>query len=86
MKIEMGYYEVIEALEAFLEKKHNVKVALEETELYIEYQKVIYKPLRYKNGKVKRHPEYGYPLDTVDRYETVQVPFDEMSDLQVFID
>ena len=57
MKIEMGYYEVIEAVEAFLEKKHNVKVALEETELYIEYQKVIYKPLRYKNGKLKIQPE-----------------------------
>ena len=32
MKVELGYYEMVEALEDFVEKKHNLKLNLDETE------------------------------------------------------
>ena len=32
MKVELGYYEMVEALEDFVEKKYNLKLNLDETE------------------------------------------------------
>ena len=86
MKVELSYYEMVEALEDFVEKKYNLKLNLDETETEFKYRKDIYKPLRYKNGKIKHCPVHGYELKTLDRWETKYIAFNERCEMQFFLE
>jgi|TARA_R110000823_G_scaffold211617_3_gene341866 hypothetical protein len=86
MKIELGYYDMVEALEAYIEKKYNLKLNIDETETEFKHRKDIYKPLRYKNGKVKYCPVNGYALRTLDRWETKYVVFNENCEVAFYLE
>ena len=86
MKIKIGYYEIAEALQSYVEKTYNLKIDFEETDVEIKHRKAFYKPLKHKNGKVKKHPVHGYELNTVDRWENRYVILGEDCELQFFLE
>ena len=86
MKIELGYYEIAEALQSYVEKTYNLNIDFEETEVEIKYRKAFYKPLKHKNGKVQKHPVHGYELNTIDRWENRYITLGEDCELQFFLE
>ena len=88
MEIKLGQYDVLEAIEEYVKKNYGFELdCYNQLEEYptISYLKRIYAPKKHKNGKVMKHPDYGYVLSEVVKTEQKYISFGEDCDFSFYI-
>ena len=87
MRIKLGYYEVMEALETYVQNNFKSELCFDDRhiEVFAETLEPIREEKKHKNGKVIKN-EYGYPEWEIVGYETKQVHFDDNSDFEIWIE
>ena len=87
MKIELGQYEVMEAIKEYVQREYGINdVQNELCDLpHIQYERAKWEPMKHKNGRIKKDPVLGYTLNKIVGYETEMIPFSDCSSLILYI-
>ena len=85
MKIELCEYQIMEAIEQYLEREYSIRDLQFDCSPSIEYQEPKRVPIKHKNGRVKKHPEHGYDLTEIKGYKTLYVDFNESCSFNLYV-
>jgi hypothetical protein len=80
MEIKLDGYELRKAVEDYIKLKYNIDFDfMEDSHEYprLEYSKPIYEAKKHKNGRVMKHPEHGYVMQQVVRYENLDATIND---------
>jgi hypothetical protein len=90
MEIKILADDVKQAVLEYVEKKYGVSVELygNDPDMMLETSEPVYTYQKYKNGRVKKHPEYGYKLVDHNKttYKTNSTMIEDSDSLSLYLE
>jgi len=88
MKVELGFYEITQAVQEFIIKKYGWGCFdFEEMDMIeLKYLEAVREPKKYKNGRLVKHPVHGYVETEIVDWHKKYINLDENSELHFFLD